>query len=79
MAAQEQPDGETLNFVLIQKGSPREKPLPLQGTLAEAEILALHLLRPGEALCATSPAGQIVARWEAGPAGRVMRVALAAA
>ena len=69
---------DTYNFILVRKDTPEGKPLPIQGSLVEAEVLAQHLLRPGEALCALTSGGSLAARWEASTTGKVQRSALAA-
>ncbi len=72
-------ENETYNFILVRKDGSQGKPLPIHGDLVEAEVLALHLLRPGESLCAVSPgSGATIARWDAGTTGQVVRAALAA-
>ncbi len=79
MAAKPNPiEPDTYNFILVRSDAPEGKPLPIQGTLLEAEVLAQHLLRPGEALCVLTGIGTLVARWEAASNGKVERAALAA-
>lgn len=80
MAVSSPTDTDTYNFILIRKGELDGKPLPIQGSLVEAEVLAMHLLRPGESLCAVFPDdGKVVCRWEASDTGNVSRSANRAA